>query len=576
MDKNSYIGLGIIAAMLIVYFQFFAPETPEVVVEPEAVTVVDSNTAVVSPDTTLSTSDTAPQTTLEAVGELITVETEDLIIKFNTIGAQVAEVELKNYKTSAGEKLLLLDNTNHKLTVNAGDLEVSKLAYVASVSKDQVVKKDDSLTLTFSSPKATISYLIAGSGYIIGSDIKTAGDALSYNWSNALKEVEFDSKQSLQHSGLHYYTDEEDFEDFGDGSGLDTERPEEKIRWISGKQRFFNTAFISEKNPFTNASLTSNTEDIAEGIFKQLDAEFELPLINGQASYRMYVGPNVYDDLADVTDGFEKNVYLGWAIFAYVNQYVTFPIFNFLEGFISNYGLLILVLVFIIKLLLFPIAYKSYLSMAKMKELKPEIDEIKKRLGEDKQTEVQQETMKLYNKVGVNPLAGCIPMVLQMPVLFALFNFFPNIIQLRGKPFLWAPDLSTFDHLISWSGEVLWMEHISIFTLLMTISTVAYTYYNNQINAQATGPMKYMGYMMPVVFFFVLNDYAAGLTFYYFVSNLITISQQLLATNFIDKDKIRAKLEENRKSSETGTKKTSKFQQRLQDAMKAQQAAKTK
>lgn len=580
MDKNSYIGLGIIAAMLIVYFQFFAPETPEAT-ETESTEQVDTTSTVsatdniVVQDTIIDSTETAVEIASEASGSLVTVETEDLVLTFNTLGAQLEEVELKNYKTSAGEPLLLLDKSNHQLSVKAGDLEISGIAYTSSINEKTTLESGDSITVTFTSPKAVISYDIKGTGYVLSSDIKTAGTSLAYNWSNALKDVEFDSKMSLQHSGLHYYTEEEDFEDFGDGTGTEIETPSEKLRWISGKQRFFNTAFISEKNPFTNATFKTNTEGIADGTFKQLNAEFQLPLNNGAASYQLFVGPNDYDVLKNVTDGLEKNVYLGWAIFAYVNRFVVIPLFNLLEGGIANYGLIILILVFIIKLILFPIAYKSYLSMAKMKELKPEIDAIKKRLGEDNQTEVQQETMKLYNQVGVNPLAGCIPMLLQMPVLFALFNFFPNAIELRGQSFLWAPDLSTYDNLISWSDAIpLLGNHISIFTLLMTISTVAYTYYNNQINAQATGPMKYMGYMMPVVFFFVLNDYAAGLTFYYFVSNIITISQQLIATNFIDKDKIRRKLEENKKNSESGNKKTSKFQQRLQDAMKAQQAAK--
>jgi YidC/Oxa1 family membrane protein insertase len=183
--------------------------------------------------------------------------------------------------------------------------------------------------------------------------------------------------------------------------------------------------------------------------------------------------------------------------------------------------------------------------------------------------------MKLYGKVGVNPLSGCIPMVLQMPVLLALFNFFPNSIELRQEAFLWANDLSTFDEPIRWSADIPLISwaldyHISMFTLLMTLSTLAYTYYNNQINTQAQGPMKSIGYLMPITFFFVLNSFSAGLTWYYFVSNLITISQQKLATSFIDKDKIRRTMEENKKNSETGKKKKSKFSQRIEEAMKMQ------
>lgn len=261
---------------------------------------------------------------------------------------------------------------------------------------------------------------------------------------------------------------------------------------------------------------------------------------------------------------------MGWGVFGLVNEWGVLPLFNFLEDFIPSYGLIILILVIIVKMILFPIAYRSYLSMAKMRELKPEIDAIKAENDGDQQKS-QQATMKLYQQAGVNPLAGCIPMVLQMPVLLALFNFFPNCIELRHQKFLWAHDLSTYDNVIQWGTPIFGFDHISIFTLLMTVSTIGYTYLNNQTNAQAQGPMKMMSYLMPLVFFFVLNSYSAGLTFYYFVSNLITISQQLIATKFIDKEKIRLTIEENRKAAAAGNKKQSKFQARLQEAMKAGQ-----
>ena len=266
-----------------------------------------------------------------------------------------------------------------------------------------------------------------------------------------------------------------------------------------------------------------------------------------------------------------------------MNVGIVIPIFNVITSFVSNYGLAILLLVFIIKMLLFPIAYKSYLSMAKMKELKPEMDAIKSKHG-DNATASQQETMKLYGEVGVNPLSGCIPPLLQMPVLLALFNFFPNWFDFRQENFLFAHDLSTCDRVITFEPFILdSFDHISIFTLLMTLSTLAYTYYNNKFtaSAQMQGPMKTMTYFMPLIFFFVLNSYSAGLTFYYFVSNVITISQQLIATSFIDKDKIRAKMEENRKKRQSGEKNgkksvmerfTDAAKQRVEEAQKQQKS----
>ena len=218
--------------------------------------------------------------------------------------------------------------------------------------------------------------------------------------------------------------------------------------------------------------------------------------------------------------------------------------------------------------------------MAKMKVLKPQIDAIKEKHDGD-MAAVQQEQMKLYKQVGVNPLSGCIPVLLQMPILLALFNYFPNSIELRHESFLWAQDLSTYDAPISWSADIpliSWLlgNHLSVFTLLMTVSQIAYTYYNNQINTTATGPMKNIGYIMPVIFMFVLNNFSAGLTWYYFVSNVFTIAQQLIATRFINKDKIKATMDANRQKFEAsgGSKKKSKFQARLEEAMKAQEARK--
>jgi YidC/Oxa1 family membrane protein insertase len=255
---------------------------------------------------------------------------------------------------------------------------------------------------------------------------------------------------------------------------------------------------------------------------------------------------------------------------------VIFPVFHFLTGIISNYGLIIIVLVILLKLVLAPLSYRSYLSMAKMKVLKPDLDQIKEKHGDD-MSKVQAEQLKLYQSVGVNPISGCVPVLLQMPILFAMFYLFPASIELRQQPFLWADDLSTYDSLIRLPFAIPFGvgDHISLFTLLMTISTLVYTWQNNQISS-VQGPMKSMSYIMPVIFFFVLNSFSAGLTFYYFVSNLVTFGQQALIRRFVDENKIKLLLEENRKKNVAGTGKKSKFMSRLEDAMKASEEAKKK
>ncbi|MBR9998381.1 MAG: membrane protein insertase YidC, partial [Cyclobacteriaceae bacterium] len=262
-----------------------------------------------------------------------------------------------------------------------------------------------------------------------------------------------------------------------------------------------------------------------------------------------------------------------WPPVNWVNKFLIIPTFQFLERFISNYGIIIILLVVFIKILLFPLTYKSYMSMAKTKVLKPELDAIKEQYGGDMQ-KVQSEQMKLYQQVGVNPLSGCIPILLQMPILFSMFYFFPNSIELRQESFLWADDLSTYDSVLNLPFTIpAYGSHVSMFTLLMTASTILYTWSNNQVTT-VQGPMKSMQYFMPVIFMFVLNSFPAALSFYYFVSNIVTFGQQALIRMFVDEDKIKKILDENRQKSTT--RKKSRFQTKLEEAMRSGEEAKKK
>jgi YidC/Oxa1 family membrane protein insertase len=273
-----------------------------------------------------------------------------------------------------------------------------------------------------------------------------------------------------------------------------------------------------------------------------------------------------------VTTGFEENLSLGWPPMSWINRFVIIPVFHFLQKYLTNYGLIIILLVLMVKIILLPLSYSSYLGMAKMKLLKPEMDAIKEKNG-DNMAQSQQDTMKLYKQAGVNPFSGCIPLILQMPILFAMFYFFPISIDLRQKSFLWAEDLSTYDSILNLPFTIpFYGAHVSLFVLLMTVSTLIYTWQNNQISSVA-GPMKSMSYIMPIVLVFVLNSFSAGLSFYYFVSNLITFAQQAIIKRFVDEDKIKAIMEENKKKAATGTGKKSKFMTKLEEAMKASEEA---
>ena len=261
-------------------------------------------------------------------------------------------------------------------------------------------------------------------------------------------------------------------------------------------------------------------------------------------------------------------MYLGWPVINLVNRFITVNVFDWLQGVISSYGVIIIILVLLIKLLLFPLSYKSYVSMAKMKVLKPELDEIKARTGDDMQ-KAQAEQMKLYQQVGINPLSGCIPLLLQMPILLAMFNFFPNAIELRQQSFLWAPDLSSYDSVATLPFSLPgYGNHVSLFTILMTASTLVLTFYNNQTTTVA-GPMQSMSYIMPVVFMFILNSLPAGLSFYYLVSNVVSIIQQQVIKRFVDEGSLRQKLDENKVKN--ANKKKTGFAARIEDAMRLAQ-----
>ena len=286
---------------------------------------------------------------------------------------------------------------------------------------------------------------------------------------------------------------------------------------------------------------------------------------------QMYLGPLSYKGLSAYNLDLEKQIPLGWSFFllAWINRFIIIPVFDFLSTFISNYGLIILILTIFIKLITLPFTYKSYLSTAKMRILKPELDEIKAKAGGDA-TKSQEETMKLYKKAGVSPFGGCIPMLLQFPILIAMFRFFPSSIELRQQGFLWAHDLSTYDSIYSLPFTIpAYGSHVSLFTILMTISTILYTRMNNSMTPQQA-ELKWMSYIMPIFFLGFFNNYAAGLSYYYFLSNVITFGQQYIFRKLIDEKKLIARIEENKKKTGNNVKK-SKWQQRLEDIQKQQQ-----
>lgn len=512
----------------------------------------------------------------------IVLENENVRLTFSTKGGRVKGALLKNYKTFDQQPLVLLDSTNANLGLvlpaQHGSVDLSKLYFkVASQTANSV---------TFAleiAPNEVVqqTYVLPAQGFKLDYNVKvnlTQGtlknEPVQFTANVKFKRTEKDVNQSKITSNINFFADGE-FDNLSEAS-LDEQSEEisSNLNWVAFKSKFFNIGFINEKG-FLKGNVKSSGTETDSVVMKNMLASMLIPAAELTTAegvkLAMYFGPNDIEKLKDVTANYDDNVHLGWPVIKHINRYIIYPIFTLLEMMTTNYGIIILLLVIILKLVLFPLSYKSYVSMAKMRVLKPEIDAIKEQTGDD-MTKTQQETMKLYQSVGVNPLSGCVPMLLSAPFLIAMFSFFPNLIDLRQQSFLWAHDLSSFDSVYTLPFKIpSYGDHVSLFTILMTISTIVYTWMNNQVST-VQGPMKIMSYVMPVMFMFILNSLAAGLTYYYLVSNVVSIAQQYIIKMFVDEDQIKEKLMANKiNNASGGTKKSGGFMGRLAEAMKAQE-----
>ena len=601
-ENNNYIGLGLIALIILSYSLFFKPDPePAAVQETTAQNISD-----VSPKEQKELADLSEANTPQVLNNTaygifaknslgtaqdIKLENKDVSITISSQGAVIKEVLLKNYKTWDGKPLKLITPNSSKQTlnintpsgvVNLSDLYFEPVQITTGADGEQILNLRLEVDANrFIEQKFTLEkegYILANKFYVQGLDNQILDQKINYNWHNDIQRAEelVDGNSGERaHSTVTYFLASE--KEFDELSISQTEFKEEKINepvsWLSFKQHFFLSAILPSAN-LRDVTISAGVPLDDSSVVKNANMQFSLALKDLKTSdnnFRFYFGPNKYNTIKEVAPGFKDNINLGWGIFAYVNKYIVIPVFDFLQKYISNYGLIILLLVVFIKLLLSPLSYKSFISMAKMKVLKPELEKLKEETGGDA-TKMQMAQMELYRKAGVNPLSGCIPLLLQMPILYALFRFFPNSIELRQESFLWAHDLSTYDSLLNLPFEIpFYGSHVSGFCLLMTVSTVFSTLSNSQMTT-AEGPMKNMQYIMPIMFLFMMNSFPAGLSYYYFLSNLVTLGQQALSRRFINEDKIRAKMEENKVKN--ADKKGSSFQQKLNEAMKEAQKKK--
>lgn len=523
--------------------------------------------------------------------EIVSLENDLIKVKFSTKGGHPYSVELKNYKRALREgetekqPLLLFEGKESKFNISfitaEGYTESTSDLYFKPSAKEIKVTNDSGV-LSLKSGANDNQYFeqvywLKPNSYELYYTVRLKGinkllnqnnDFMSLDWKVTLPLQEPSLESEEKTSTIYYRGLDESVDNIGETS-YEEAKPAGGLQWIAFKQKFFNSTLVSlDPAGFTGTSIATEANADPNYVKTLKTNTIIAAPLTDEASIPMkfYFGPNKYHELKEVGMGMDKLVNMGWGVFGWINKGMILPIFKYLSKLTGNFGIIILLMTIIIKGLLFGLVYKSYLSSAKMRILKPEIDELKAKHGENLQ-KFQQEQMALFKKAGVSPLGGCLPLLIQMPFLIAMFQFFPSSIELRQQSFLWASDLSTFDSIWTF-GEVplislIYGDHVSLFTILMTVTTLIYTLLNNQLTG-ATGQMKYIGYIMPIFFLGFFNNYAAGLTYYYFLTNVVSIGQQFLIRSFVDEDALHRKIQENKKKPV----KKSSFQQRLEDMAK--------
>ena len=528
--------------------------------------------------------------TAEGEEKFITVENDVMIITFTTKGGKIHSVELKDYKKYDGSPLVMYDNDSItefglEMIAEGKTLLTNDMYFSADVHDDIISVKSSNREIKMRlkvDPNKYIEYVytISSNDYMIDFDVNIIGlnqelavnPYITLKWKTLIPALErTTSDWEADNSSVYVRMERGEIEKLSERRDYDEFISSGRVHWIAFKQQFFSSALIG-KGHIDNPIVKQKTIECPEKKYlKEFDAEISFPFersVDQSAKFSMYFGPNNFKTLRSYDIGMEKLVPLGWGIFGWVNRFVVIPIFNWLGKSIDSYGLIILILTLIIKIALFPLTYKSYLSSAKMRILKPQVDELGKKYPKGKEMEKQQAVMSLYKKAGASPLGGCLPILLQFPILIALFRFFPASIELRQESFLWADDLSTYDSILSLPFTIpFYGDHVSLFTLLMALSMLVMTILTS--SNQAANPnmpgMKTMMYIMPVFMLMFFNGYASGLSYYYFLANLITIIQTVIIREFIiDEEKVLATMEAKKQKPV----KKSKWKKRLEEAQK--------
>ena len=617
MDKNTIIGALLIGAVLI-GFTLFQQSSPQ----PQATPTTDTTQVVAqsqptSPATVSGADDGCtidhPEDSVSVVGpvlpayqqerpeQAVVLKNKKLTLKLSNKGGSPVEATLADYTDQQKKPVQLFRRGDATLNLPLRTLE-NKIVNTSTAYFDVISQSDSAAVLRMQIDSVAyldFAYTLRPDDYRVGLTI--TGHELrrllpvnmttqDVEWRQRMPQQEQSWKFEGQYSGIYYHFPKGDVERL-ETSSESTEEIKESLQWVAFKDKYFSSVLINQRTGFQNNKLTLQAEKEGSGYVRScsLAATFPMSVKEEvtQVPLTFIFGPNDYELLQRYDAELSQNdaplqldhlVYLGMSVFRWINKYLIIPIVTFLSGFLSNWGIIILLMTLIIKMLLWPFTHKSYLSQAKMRVLKPQIDEINAKYpGKDQEAMMkrQTETMNLYRSAGASPMSGCLPMLLQMPFLIALYMYFPTSILLRGQSFLWAEDLSTYDAIISWDFNIPLISsflgnHLSLFCVLMTVTNVIYTRYTmsqSPSSAEGMAGMKMMPYIMSIMFFFIFNQNASALSYYYFVSTLITILQYLAFRWTLNEEKLLHELEENKKKP----RKKSKWMQRLEEAQRLQQ-----
>jgi len=591
MDRNSIIGFVLLAALLVGYIvynnhsqqQYLEKKRIDSLAEAKAhpkPLVPQAPAAAPAADSLNDSLRRSLPPAFNGQAQNIVLENSKLTLQFSTRGAFPVSALVKGYKTYDGKPLYLFNGPENRFSLtlpgNNGAVATSDLYFTPRLEDRPNGGRAVIFTADMGSGKSVaITYSLLKDDYMMQCNIRTTGmptSGMLLDWQTQTLHTERDVTNERTNAQI-YYRFQDGERDYFTITEDKKESLERRVNWVGFRMHFFNSTLIS-KEGFAKADVSTSV-NLDNNHVARNRTIFTLPASPGNdQAYNLswYIGPNHYSTLKSYKMDLDEMVPLGYGIMAfvkYINKWLIIPIFNMLSGFISNFGVIIMLMTIIIRLILSFFTYKSYLSAAKMRVLKPEIDELRARYGDDQQ-KFGMEQMKLFRSAGVNPLGGCLPTLFQLPILFAMYYFFPSSIELRQEKFLWADDLSTYDSIANLPFNIpFYGEHVSLFTLLMTASSLFLALYNRNMTAQdPNNPMlKWMPYIFPFLLIGVFNKMAAALTFYYFFSNMISIAQQFIIQKYIiNEAKIHAQIQENKNKPAT----PSKWAQRLEEMQKAQ------